>query len=406
MSARSHSARTTPGARRRESGYDPDSESVNSEENLPGPAQNPSARIVSRALLCMRLLSLALLGTLVLAASAYADTGALPGATVAEEAPEAPVAVPIVEETPESAPAGPVEELVPETAPVFPAPEETPEASSAGPVEELVPETAPVVPAPEETPEAGPAPEPTPVPEPTPEPTPVVPAEETPAATSTGPPAEEGSATTPSGANADEPPKGTSSSSSATPQYMTPPNALAQAATEAPSAPLATPPEAPTVGNPGETWALAAAVPPSAGPPAGTNAAAHLGSVSCQLSVLGGPITRCTTGWLAARVLLAASPATLAGVAVSWSDPSTGAPAGASHDNSVRGSHPATPTPGPAPSGASSGAAVGGSGLAPSAFLTLIGLLLLAAPRAMRRLRLSCEPWLTAFFVLIPERPG
>jgi len=39
-------------------------------------------------------------------------------------------------------------------------------------------------------------------------------------------------------------------------------------------------------------------------------------------------------------------------------------------------------------------------------FLTLIGLLLLAAPRAMRRLRLSCEPWLTAFFVLIPERPG
>jgi hypothetical protein len=47
-----------------------------------------------------------------------------------------------------------------------------------------------------------------------------------------------------------------------------------------------------------------------------------------------------------------------------------------------------------------------GSGTALSIFLTLAGLLLMAAPRAMRRLRLSCQPWLTACFVLIPERPG
>ena len=64
------------------------------------------------------------------------------------------------------------------------------------------------------------------------------------------------------------------------------------------------------------------------------------------------------------------------------------------------------PPPGPAPSGASGGSAMGGSGLAFSAFLTLAGLLLLAAPRAMCRLRLSNRPLLTAFFVLIPERPG
>jgi hypothetical protein len=49
---------------------------------------------------------------------------------------------------------------------------------------------------------------------------------------------------------------------------------------------------------------------------------------------------------------------------------------------------------------------MGGSGMGLSTFLTLAGLLLLGAPRAMRRLRLSCEPWLTACFVLIPERPG
>ena len=41
-----------------------------------------------------------------------------------------------------------------------------------------------------------------------------------------------------------------------------------------------------------------------------------------------------------------------------------------------------------------------------SGFLIFAGLLLLAAPRVLRRLRLACQPWLTAFFVLIPERPG
>jgi hypothetical protein len=64
-----------------------------------------------------------------------------------------------------------------------------------------------------------------------------------------------------------------------------------------------------------------------------------------------------------------------------------------------------SPVPGPGPGGGSGSSAMGGSGLGMAAFVTLAGLLLLAAPRAMYRLRLSSRPWLTAFFVLIPERP-
>jgi hypothetical protein len=86
---------------------------------------------------------------------------------------------------------------------------------------------------------------------------------------------------------------------------------------------------------------------------------------------------------------------------------SAGTLATQSHEDSVVGGRPpGGPAPGPAPSGTSGGAAAGGSGVAFSGFVTLAGLLLLAAPRALRRLRLSFRPWLTAFFVLIPERPG
>jgi hypothetical protein len=45
-------------------------------------------------------------------------------------------------------------------------------------------------------------------------------------------------------------------------------------------------------------------------------------------------------------------------------------------------------------------------GLSGSALLALAALLLLAAPRAMRRLRLAAGSWRAAQFVLIPERPG
>jgi hypothetical protein len=85
---------------------------------------------------------------------------------------------------------------------------------------------------------------------------------------------------------------------------------------------------------------------------------------------------------------------------------STGAPAGSRSGGSPGGSSPSGPPPGSAPSGSFGGAAGGGSGIALAGFPTFAGHLLPGAPLAMRRLRLSFQPWLTAFFVLIPERPG
>ncbi len=81
-----------------------------------------------------------------------------------------------------------------------------------------------------------------------------------------------------------------------------------------------------------------------------------------------------------------------------------GSPVRGAHGGSAVGGDPASP-PGSGPGG-SSGSGSGASGLALAGFLTLAGLLLSGAPRAMRRLRLSCQPWLTAYFVLVPERPG
>jgi hypothetical protein len=87
--------------------------------------------------------------------------------------------------------------------------------------------------------------------------------------------------------------------------------------------------------------------------------------------------------------------------------PSVATAPGHGDGGSAGGGRPVTPAPTAPPSGASGGGApAGGSGAAPSIFLTLAGLLLLAGPRATRRLRLLCRPWLTSFFVLIPERPG
>jgi hypothetical protein len=67
--------------------------------------------------------------------------------------------------------------------------------------------------------------------------------------------------------------------------------------------------------------------------------------------------------------------------------------------------HP-SPPPGPGSGGAGGGSAAGGgSGSASSAPFTLVGTLLQAAPRAMRRLLLAQQSWRTSFLVLIPERP-
>ena len=130
----------------------------------------------------------------------------------------------------------------------------------------------------------------------------------------------------------------------------------------------------------------------------------------CELSVLGGPgASGCSGGWMSAVSATGSTSDSIVTVAAVLGATNLGSneptdPGGTAAD----GGRPVTPEPGPAPSGAGGGAAAGGSGggVGLSGFLTLAGLLLLAAPRALRRLRLFCLPFLTAFFVLIPERPG
>jgi hypothetical protein len=144
-----------------------------------------------------------------------------------------------------------------------------------------------------------------------------------------------------------------------------------------------------------------------AGSGAPGSAAAPLSQgLGCGLFSLGPPVPGNLAGsWLDSPHLLTGSPMGLATPASSLA----GAPTAVSsvhgaHGGSAVGSPPASP-PGSGPGG-SSGSASGAPGLALSGFLTLAGLLLCGGPRAMRRLRLLCEPWLTAYFVLVPERPG
>jgi hypothetical protein len=137
-------------------------------------------------------------------------------------------------------------------------------------------------------------------------------------------------------------------------------------------------------------------------PVAGLSAAQRAAELSCQLSGMAGTANdNCGASWLGAQASLSAQ-------AEGFRAPSgsrTGPP-DEGYGDSVGGSHPVIPAPAPAPSGAVGGSAAGGSGVSPAGFFSLAGLLLLAAPRALRRLRLLCESWRTAFFVLIPERPG
>jgi hypothetical protein len=72
---------------------------------------------------------------------------------------------------------------------------------------------------------------------------------------------------------------------------------------------------------------------------------------------------------------------------------------------SPRGGVYQQPSPAPAPGGASPATgAVAGTSI--PIFLTLAGLLLLAAPRVRRVLRLLGESWRLSPLALIPERPG
>jgi cytoskeletal protein RodZ len=144
------------------------------------------------------------------------------------------------------------------------------------------------------------------------------------------------------------------------------------------------------------------------------SAAQQAGRLSCELSALSGPLTQnCAAGWLGTPTLGSGSSTSANTEQALAAPPSSGGP-GASSSAPAGGNRPAAPAQGGSTSNGAAGGAAGGSGaggsggggLGLSAFLTIAGLLLLAAPHAMRRLRLSCLPWRTAFFVLIPERPG
>jgi hypothetical protein len=172
-------------------------------------------------------------------------------------------------------------------------------------------------------------------------------------------------------------------------------------------APAGPQPPAPTTpsegGPPSETITISAAA-------AARGRSAEPGErLSCELSALGGPlIGNCAAGWLATpgTEARASSSSALGGPSLAAAG-SGGSPGGNAESPAVNNRPLAPASGGSAPGGAAGGVAAGGAGgLGLSAFLTIAGLLLLAAPHAMRRLRLSCLPWRTAFFVLIPERPG
>ncbi len=336
-----------------------------------------SSRIVSKRLVCLRPAALALLGSAVFAGTAHA------GADAEVPAPAAPPAE--VQEV--QAPAPPVPE-VQEVAP--PAPE-VQEVAPPPPPAPKVPEVAPPPPPAHEVPEGAPPPE---VQEVAPPPAPPHEAPEglTPPASLAGAP--EVTAPAPDAQPTEAAPVPVTQAAEARPEA---PNSL--------SGPLII---APTGGGPGASSVTSPTRPASVGSPLGTVAAQEAAALSCELHavVRGGTTDSCFAGWLAARGLPSQSSI---GLATDGASLTTVAAADAFSDGGHGGSAvvrpPAGPAPGPAPSGVSGGSAPGASGLALSAYLTP-GDLLLGGPRAMRRLRLSCEQWRAACFVLIPERPG
>jgi hypothetical protein len=202
-----------------------------------------------------------------------------------------------------------------------------------------------------------------------------------------------GSETPVAGAGSDTAPPGTPSGPLAAVAAVEPAHDVIPPASELPVVAIAV--------GPGEVLARAGSRAAAAGESAVAGANALLVGLGCSITSLRSP-GGCGTGLLPVQslgigstVLAATSGGTAAAGGASDND----------HGGSVGGGRPVEPTPGPAPGGASGSSAAGGSGLALSGLLTLAGLLGLAAPRALRRLRLSSEPWLSASFALIPERP-
>lgn len=397
---------------------------------------NPSTRIVAKGLVCAGMVILALVGTLAAAASASAaeatpESGgesSTPVATLPLPAPEPGTPGGLTSEpTPVSTiPGGSSPEAAPEaTKPTGSTPETTtpsgstsettaPSGSTSEPIPVVPTETAPSEPLPVTTP-VTPIPETTPV-EPTSpvksitEPVPVEvtlpakPITEAAPVLETSTPLMAAAEATLSAASPDATQLAGASTSTPPPAVQAPLSfgtVESPATTELSSAVVGrlamgtsgSGPRQPPGGAAGSTSIEA---------PVRLSAAQRAGELSCELSGMAGSATNnCTAGWLSAQTFLSPSSEGFP----SGTRPRTGPPADG-YSGPVGGSHPATPPPGPSPGGAVGGSATGASGVGVSGFFTLAGLLLLAAPRAMRRLRLSCQPWRTAFFVLIPERPG
>jgi outer membrane biosynthesis protein TonB len=351
-----------------------------------GTAHHLSTRIVSSRHLMARVALVAMVALLVGSASAQADEAVAPEAVVAGPS-ETPAG-----ESPTTSGGGPTSEAV------VP-PEGAGPAEPAKPAPEAASESSPPPPAGEAVSEPPPPPASEPPAEPTPPPASSEPAPERPTSESTG-------TETSSHSKADE------KSSVVLPVLpgAVPPSAATPATAETTAAVSATgTPTGSMVIDLGEAGLDGDA---ATAHRAVTKKAAAAGSEggSCELQGLGASSGGgCVGAWLRD-----AGPLTPQGVALSPAAVALGTVAiagngGASpdHGGTEDGGRSMPPAPGPAPGGASGSASGGGaSGVGLAGFLAFVLLLALASPRAMRRLRLACLPWRTAFFVLIPERPG
>jgi hypothetical protein len=398
--------------------------------NMPRSIPNPSIRILAKGRLCARVAILVALGTLLLAGRAHAaapvaePAGEASSSTPAEPAPEASSSTtPAAEPAPEaSSPAEPVvgsspEASSPSLATETSAGETSSPASGAEPAGEAssstsaesIAEPAPVASSP--APVADPAPEvssPTgPVVEPAPK---------------ASPPVESSKEATE--APVVEPKKEAAEVPAGKPVLEKGAENLSQTLSSASQS-------ATTAGNPSDSVAaevsgtatgpLTAILPVTEELPA-TSTASSVSVAALALTIaaqraenftreLGG-LGASSTDTYAAGLDTAGidSPSLISAAFVEDLATGTaaraGAPAPGRSGGPPGGGSPIGPPPGSTPSGTFSAAAGGGSGTALSGFPTFAGHLLRGAPLAMRRLRLSFQPWLTAFFVLIPERPG
>jgi hypothetical protein len=352
-------------------------------KHLLGTAHNPWRGMASRGLHYLRPVILALLGALCFAATAHA-AGPVPelapptppptsGALPAIETPPLPPAT----EPPTETPPPPVVKETPAETPPLPATE---------------PPTEPPPPAVGKEPPAEPPP-PAPGNEPATEiPSPRASAEPATASPASSPARERAAETAPKPAISEPGPKSAPSA----------PAAAAEGSVDEP------PPGLPSATVRSLLKALAAhgtGTAPMSARGGASPRSSRAGGLRCELVALGTRMSdTCTAASSARRSLTASSVSS--DIAAASSPMAARAHTHGDHDSSAVASRPDSPTPGPAPGGASGGSAVGASGVAQSAFHPLAGLLRLGGPRAMRRLRLSCQPKLTACFVLIPERPG